>query len=466
MKRSIKVILAALLVGLMVVSLAACGPEAKPAAQGIDTTNHVINVGNTAATTGLFAGIGVPFNYGLEAMLWYYTTHGAGYKDADGNAYTIKLTHYDDEFNGTKGVTFTEKLVEDDMVFALVGHFGTNTVAATVDYIEEQGIPMVYGVTGASQLYKTERNVMTIQPIYNTEGRSMLATAAASTDGNIGLGGTKIGVIATTDEAGASIKAGILEEAGVLGLVENTNIFYFDVDATATEFAAAVEGLKAKGCDVVIIAANQAPFSNIANQFVTSSYDNVKIITSYVSANYGTMSALLTSGVITATREIYAGAWLVTGSAPADTKGWKDFVEYVKVVTAYAKHNNETLLTVDDPTNGAYIASWFATEDWAADGVSANYLNSYGMAGYVAGSAFCQGLERMSGKVLTWEDFINAMEQAPINVPMGKSVDFANGNRIGIDALSVTIYTVANFAVGEVYRDITELSVIEAAVSK
>ncbi|MDD4291389.1 MAG: ABC transporter substrate-binding protein [Clostridia bacterium] len=466
MKKAIRLIATLVMAVLLVIAFAGCTPVTEKAAQGVDTENHIIYVGNTAATTGAFASVGVPFNEGLKAFLWYYTEVEGGYHDAEGNQYTIEFLHYDDGFDAANGTTYTEKLVEDDEVFALVGHFGSNTVAATVDYIEAKGIPMVYGVCGVPQLYKTERNVMTIQPIYNTEGRSMLATAVSTAEGNLGLGGKKIGVIATTDEAGGSIKAGVMEEATALGLVVNTNIFYYDVDVSATDFSAAVEGLKAKGCDVVIIAANQAPFINIANQFVTSNYDNVDILTSYVSANYNTMSGLLKSGVITATREIYAGAWLVTGSAPSETKGWADFMNYCEVMTKYDKHMGNTLLTKDDTAYGTYISYWFNGYEWASEGVSAYFLNSYAMAGAVAGYAFTQGLERVDGKVLSWKSYIDAMETSPIDVLMGTSVDYANGQRIGIDALAVSKYTVANYAVGEVYRQITGLADIEAGYKK
>ena len=51
-----------------------------------------------------------------------------------------------------------------------------------------------------------------------------------------------------------------------------------------------------------------APFVNIANTFVTTSYENVKILTSYVSANAATMGGLVLTGAINATREVYAGA--------------------------------------------------------------------------------------------------------------------------------------------------------------
>lgn len=457
-----KKIISIILVLTMVLALAACGPKEPQLAQGIDTENHVITVGNTAATSGAFAGVGVPFNYAQEAYFWYFENHTDGYKDADGNKYTINFKHYDDGFDGVAGKTYTQKLVEEDKVFALVGHFGSNTVGATVDYLHENGIPMVYGVCGVSDLYNTERNVMTVQPIYDTEGQSMVATAFATVEVG-GLAAQKLGVISTTDEAGKGMLNGIKIEVEKLG--KGSAVVYQEAAADATDYSAQVTALKQAGCDVVIIAANQAPFVNIANTFVTTSYENVKILTSYVSANAATMGGLVLTGAINATREVYAGAWLVTGSVPDTTfKGWNDFVEYVKVMTLYAKHKGEELLTAADPTYGAFIAYWFATEDWAADGVSSYFLNSYGMAGYVSANVFCQGLTRMNGKVLSWEGFIDAMEEAPINVPMGTSVSYEDGQRIGIDALAVNKYTVANAGAGEVYRGITGLAELEATV--
>lgn len=462
MKKSIRIILALALIASMALAMVGCGPQAAEAAQGIDTENHVITVGNTAATSGAFASVGVPFNYAQEAYFWYFANHTDGYKDADGNSYTINLMHYDDGFDGVAGKTYTQKLVEEDKVFALVGHFGSNTVGATVDYIEENGIPMVYGVCGVSDLYNTERNIMTVQPIYDTEGQSMVATAFASVEAG-GLAATKLGVISTTDEAGKGMLNGIKIEVEKLG--KGSAVVYQEAAADATDYSAQVTALKNAGCDVVIIAANQAPFVNIANTFVTTSYENVSIITSYVSANYATMGGLVATGAINATRNVYAGAWLVTGSMPDTTfKGWNDFVEYVKVMTLYAKEKGETLLTTADATYGAYIALYFGTEDWAADGVSSYFLNSYAMAGYVSANVFCQGLSRMSGEVLTWEGFIDAMEEAAVNVPMGTSVSYMDGQRVGIDALAVNAYTLANYGVGEVYRGITDLATLEAAV--
>ena len=488
MKNTLKLILALALVASMAFGMVGCNffggqqtDDPETVAQGVDTEKHVITVGNTAATSGAYAGVGVPFNYAQEAYFWYFDNHTEGYKDEEGNKYTIEFKHYDDGFDGPTGSNYTKKLVDEDKVFALVGHFGSNTVSATVDYLEESGIPMIYGVCGVSDLYNTEANIMTVQPIYDTEGQSMVATAFAPVEAG-GLGATKLGVISTTDEAGKGMLNGIEIEVKKIGKESAT--VYQAAAADASSYVAEVTALKNAGCDVVIVAANQAPFVNIANTFVAAQYDNVKILTSYVSANYATMGGLVVSTAINATREVYAGAWLVTGSLPdTEFKGWNDFVEYTKIMTMYDKAHGAELMTnypmtgynADGSTYeydlldvyfGTLNMETFQYErfDWAKDGVSAYFLNSYAMAGYVSANVFCEGLSRMSGKLLTWEGYIEAMETAPVNVPMGTSVSYADGQRVGIDALAVNKYTLANAGVGEVYRNITDLKTLEDAI--
>lgn len=99
---------------------------------------------------------------------------------AASRARAIVLKHYDDGFDGAQGMTYTKQLVETDKVFAIVGHFGTNTVGATLDYLKEKGVPMVYAATGIDDLYQegakgNDAVIYSVQPIYSAEGRVLLA---------------------------------------------------------------------------------------------------------------------------------------------------------------------------------------------------------------------------------------------------------------------------------------------------
>lgn len=152
MKKFLSLLLAAaMLCALLVV----CGSknddsngDYKPFVEVQGVSDDTILVGNTAATTGAYATVGVPFNAGMEAAF-------KAYNDAGGfQGKSIVLKHYDDGFDGAQGMTYTKQLVETDKVFAIVGHFGTNTVGATLDYLKEKGVPMVYAATGIDDLYQ------------------------------------------------------------------------------------------------------------------------------------------------------------------------------------------------------------------------------------------------------------------------------------------------------------------------
>ena len=376
------------------------GEEAPADVQGV--TDDKILVGNTAATSGAFAGVGEPFNAGLQAALKVYN-------DAGGfNGKVVELVHYDDGFDAAQGLTYTKTLVEDDKVFAIVGHFGTNTVGATLDYLKEKGIPMTYAATGISDLYQegatgNDACIFPVQPIYDAEGRVLLARALAK-DGT-GLGGTKIGVIATTDDAGNGLLAGVKRQAEE----GSYDITYQEVDPAATEYTAALTILKNAGCDVVIACMNQAPFQNVMVSMRDIDY-SAKVITSYVSASAAFLSPLVENGAITADRPVYATAWLDVTTE----KGYNEMMEFAAGQLAW------------EAENGIDAANTYS-------------VNSYAMAGWVAGKLFVHGLEEVSaaGKDLTWENYIAAMEGSPFNVPMGGEIDYAGGDRLGITALAL-----------------------------
>ena len=65
--------------------------------------------------------------------------------------------------------------------------------------------------------------------------------------------------------------------------------------------------------------------------------------------------------------------------------------------------------------------------------------NAFAMTGWIAAHFFVEGLRRLEGEeVITWEEFINAMEKAPIQNPFGGSIDFGNGLRAGTQEMNLS----------------------------
>ena len=390
--------------------LAGCGSKNGNSDGGYTPVNEVqgvsddtILVGNTAATTGAYATVGTPFNAGMEAAF-------KAYNDAGGfQGKNIVLKHYDDGFDGAQGMTYTKQLVETDKVFAITGHFGTNTVGATLDYLKEKGIPMIYAATGIDDLYQeaatgNDAVIYPVQPIFSAEGRVLLARAVAPTTDGMGLGGTKIGVIATTDDAGAGLLAGVEREHEDL----KVELAVQEVEASATDFSAAVNVLKNAGCDVVIACMNQNPLATLMNTMRDVNY-NVNVVTSYVNASATTLGAFVDSGAITDSRMVYCTAWLDATSEV----GMADYVTFYTAMNAWELANGET--------GNTYA------------------LNSYAMAGYIAGSIFVQSLQAVdkAGLELNYVNYAKIMEETEFSIPMGGTISFAGGDRLGVTALAL-----------------------------
>jgi len=382
----------------LVASLAACGTkddapetpetpgtpgteepgETEEPAQGV--TDTTIKVGNSAATSGAFAPVGVPFNAGIEAYFAMINDQGG----IDGR--TIEFTHIDDEFDPVKGKAALSTLVEDEKIFALVGHFGTPVVGATIEDIKNYGIPAVYFATGIGQLYNdkaegNERTIFPVQPIYQTEGQIMVARAVGDFDAQ------KIGVIYTNDDAGKDLFSGIEEKAKELGIEVHAE----QVAAGATDVSSAVTSIRNADVDFIIGAAIQATIPTILKELAAQNV-NKDVITTYVN-----VSPVISEAVVNE----------IDGKFDVYGLGWVDLVENADSLAAFA--------------------------EWAPDYAT----NVYAMTGWIAGHFFVEGLRNVEG-TLTWANFMDAMESAPIKNPFGGEINFGDGLRAGTQEMNMS----------------------------
>lgn len=380
-----KIAMAVILMVLVAFGAWANGTGEGGAAQGV--TDSTVLVGNAAATSGALAAVGVPFNQGIEA--YFSMVNQAG--GVAGR--TIQWVHYDDEFDGAQGLTYSQRLVEDDQIFAFVGHFGTPTVAATQEYLDTVGIPRVYYATGLRALFdlKAEggaRASFPVQPIYDAEGEVMVARAVAD------FGAQKIGVIYPNADDGKGLLAGIELRAGSLGV----DIVASQVAPDANDMSSAAQTILSEDVDVVLVAANQVP-AEVAIKALAAAGNQAPVITSYVNA-----APTFVEGVQEALNsfDVYANAWLQV---------------------------------VDNDGNPTEALQEFEAQVGEIDPALAG--NPYAQAGWIAAAIFVQGLERVGNAPLTWENYIAAMEEAPVSIPLGGSVNFADGRRVGTQAMSL-----------------------------
>lgn len=403
-----KKLIALLLAAMMLFSLAACGD--KPGTEGTNppsgtetkepsgngekqysqgVTDTTIKIANSAATSGAYAPVGVPFNAGIQAYLDMVNEAGG----IDGRK--IEFLHTDDEFDPVKGKAALQNFVEDEKVFAIVGHFGTPVVGATIEDLKDYGIPSVYFATGIGQLYaegaKTNAdgyNIFPVQPIYTTEGQIMVARGVGY------FNATKIGIIYTNDDAGKDMLTGAEAKCKELGIEYQAE----QVTAGSSDVSAAVTAIKNSGADFIVCASIQATMPTIVKELAAQG-NTAPVITTYVNVS-DAIPPLVASDI--------KGKFDVYGN------GWVDYY---------------------DQDNLDKYTEWVSKIDPAYG------MNAYAQTGWIAAHFFCEGLRRIEGQDITWENYMKALESAPIQNPFGGLIDYTNGNRAGTQVMNLSKIT-------------------------
>lgn len=446
---------------VMVLGLVACGEKAPAVEELKGVTEDTILVGNTAGTTGALATIGGPFNIGIEAAFAAYNAEG-GF-----NGKSVKLQHYDDGGVATQSVTLTEQLIHEDEVFAIVGNFASNCVAANLPIIKEANVPMVYAAAGNNELLNeaaegADRGIFPVQPLNFTEGRMLILRAFAPLTSG-GLGGTKVGVLTNTVEASQTILKGIEAEAADLPAAQKDAITYQNV--TSTDFSAAINALKNAGCDVVVVGVIGTDFTSALTAMANANY-YVPVLTSYNNANAG----ILNDAATTILAEQYTD---VLTNIPIYAQAWLDITstEYFYTNPDSALLKGYEALGLAQPGAGM---PGFKEEYWVVaekifnycteqgmDNAFAMSYDSYALAGYIAGDLFCQGLKELQaqGKELTRANYVDVLESKEYQVAMADTISFANGMRSGVQSFALTMFYDAFTINGGAYHSASSATV-------
>lgn len=439
-----KILSLALAIVLSLSTLVACGGGPN---NGGGTDTSPIYVGNTAPTTGAMAKYAT-FNYGLQAAF-------AAYNKAGGfNGRPVELKHYDDASEAANTSTLIDKLIQEDEVFAIVGHVGSYAVDATLETLIDEEVPMIYAAAGNNELFNEnaqslgEKGIFPVQPLNEPEGRMLILRAFAPTDKG-GFAAQKVGVIYNSNEASRALYSGIQKELATLPEAYRNNVIPQEV--TTSDYSAAANALKAAGCDLVIVTVIGDDFFTCLSTMASIDF-KCTVLTSYNNSSVADFNDAQTKLQaqyydIFTTMNIFAQAWLDISSADyiykADTPLYK---AYKALSLVYQKDENGK--NVEVGVAGYTEEYWHVAEnifDYVAtidtSKAMAMSYNAYALAGYIAGDIFCQALEALeeSGKELTRENLVEILESKDYRVAMADTLSFANGMRTGVQNFALTM---------------------------
>jgi branched-chain amino acid transport system substrate-binding protein len=216
-------------------------PAVGLAAENQGITKDEILLGSVLDLSGPVASIGVPVREGQDMAI-------QAANDAGGiNGRKIRIIYGDSGYDPKKAIISTQKLVNDDRVFAFVGQLGAAIVHVTMPLIINNGALLLFPNAPLEEVYEpTKPLAFTVQPAYNVQAR-LAATYAYNT-----LGKRKFCAFYQDDDSGEQVLRGINEALDKVGskLVEKTSY-----KRGATDFSSQFARMKQADCDIVMFGA-------------------------------------------------------------------------------------------------------------------------------------------------------------------------------------------------------------------
>jgi branched-chain amino acid transport system substrate-binding protein len=156
--RVLSLILAALVVVGLVVPVAG--------EQGVTDTEIVIGCSNSFSGPLAFTGEQAT-KYGVDLAM-------RALNDAGGlHGRKVRTVYYDDGYKPQEAAANAKKLVEQDRVFAIIAPQGTPPVVATLDYLEQNRVPLLFPFQG-SPVTRGRKYVFSGMTLYDRQARMMI----------------------------------------------------------------------------------------------------------------------------------------------------------------------------------------------------------------------------------------------------------------------------------------------------
>jgi branched-chain amino acid transport system substrate-binding protein len=233
----LKVAFLVVVAGLALVAVATSASSAQKLDPGV--TAKSIHIGGTFPFSGpaaLYSAIPLA----ERAYFLYANAHGGV------NGRKIQFTYYDDAYDPSKTPALTQKLVEQDKVFAVYGSLGTAPVLAVRPYLNKKKVPQVLVATGDSYWgtdYKKFPWTIGWQPDYPGEAKIYAEFI------NTKVKQAKIGILYQNDSYGTNylnaFKAALSDQSKIVATQS--------YDVTASSVTQQIVSLKAAGANTLVL---------------------------------------------------------------------------------------------------------------------------------------------------------------------------------------------------------------------
>lgn len=224
----------------------------------LGVTDSTILLGSSSALAGHAGFLGSQYVKG--ARLYFDEVN----KQGGVHGRQIEVLSLDDQYNPSKTVANTQKLINEEKVFALFNYVGTPTSVAVLPIINDAMIPAFGFFTGAEQLRRPPSDfIFHLRDSYYAEAEGAVGYFVDK------LGLTKIGVFYQEDAFGTAVLKGIqlaLQKRGLEPMVTDTYV------RGSMEIEDSVEWILKEDVDVIMMVGTYSPLA----KFIRLTHDKGK----------------------------------------------------------------------------------------------------------------------------------------------------------------------------------------------
>ncbi len=216
--------------------------QTKTTNQGISASEIV--VGTHQDLSGPIKGWGVPVSNGMKMATEEINAAGGihGRK--------IKLVVEDSGYDPKKAVLATQKMIEKDKIFSMVGAMGSPTVLAAQDAVLDAGITQLFPLTAAEFTYKFDPSKPQERLKFNNLLPYVESTRAAVKYMVEANKSQKPCIMYQDDEYGKNVLEGFEKQLEAMKVKPTTITSY---KRGASDFSAQISKMKSEGCDLVVL---------------------------------------------------------------------------------------------------------------------------------------------------------------------------------------------------------------------
>ena len=216
--------------------------QTKVTDQGISAGEIVL--GTHQDLSGPIKSWGVPVANGMKMAVEEINAAGSI------NGRKLKLVLEDSGYDPKRAVLASQKMIEKDKVFAMIGPMGSPTVLAAQDILFDAGVLQLFPLTAAEFTYKFDPAKPQERLKFNNLLPYVESTRAALKH-MIGLkGSTKPCIMHQDDEYGKNVLDGFTQQLAAMKIPAASVTSY---KRGVSDFSAQVAKMKSDGCDLVVL---------------------------------------------------------------------------------------------------------------------------------------------------------------------------------------------------------------------